>query len=96
MKRLVFSNAAIADIHAIAAYTVENWGIDQSDRYIRNIRDACQNLASGVWQGRKVDLLPRYLKYLVGSHMIYLRDEGQRMKVVRILHGSMDAPKHLK
>ena len=97
MKKLYLLPSALADIDAIWVYTAEQWGIQQAERYVDDIFDACEALAAGVKQGRKFEPRAGYFRYAVGSHAIfYLRDEGQRMKVVRILHGSMDAPKHLK
>jgi len=95
MKSLVFSPAAQADMEVIWDYTVEHWGFDQANRYTDDIRDACHGLASGHRQGRPVDVRPGYLKYLVGSHVVYFRDHCDRLEVVRILHGRMDVERHL-
>jgi len=95
MKKLVFSPAAIADIHKIWNYTAERWGMDQADQYTDTIQDACYALTKGIRTGRKVDIRAGYLKYLVGSHMIYYKQELSRINVVRILHGQMDIEIHL-
>ncbi|MDR1227443.1 MAG: type II toxin-antitoxin system RelE/ParE family toxin [Azoarcus sp.] len=95
MKSLVFSPAARVDVDVIWDYTVEHWGADQADRYMDDIRDACHGLASDRRQGRPVDVRPGYLKYLAGSHVVYFRDHGDRLEVVRILHGRMDVDRHL-
>ena len=94
MKSLVFSPAAQADMEGIWDYTAGRWGPAQADRYTDDIRDACNALASGRRQGRPADVRPGYLKYLTGSHAIYFRDHGDRLEVVRILHGRMDVDRH--
>jgi len=42
-----------------------------------------------------VDVRDNYLKYLVGSHIIYFRNHHDCLNIVRILHGQMDAELHL-
>lgn len=95
MKSLVLSPAAEADIDEIWDYSAENWGVVQADHYTDEIRDACYALAAGRMQGRIVDVRPGYLKFPAGSHMIYFRERGDRLEVVRILHGKQDTERHL-
>jgi toxin ParE1/3/4 len=95
MKSLVFSPAAQADMEGIWDYTFEYWGLAQADRYTDGIRDACHALASGHRQGRPVDVRLGYLKYLAGPHVVYFRDHGNQLEIVRILHGKMDVDRHL-
>lgn len=95
MKALVFSPASEADIDGIWDYSADNWGPDQADRYTDEIRDACRNLVSGRKRGREVDVRPGYLKCLTGSHVIFFRDRGGHLEIVRILHGKMDVGRHL-
>ena len=47
MKALVFSPQAQADIEAIWDYSAANWGLDQADRYTKDIRASCTALAIG-------------------------------------------------
>ncbi len=95
MKALAFSRVAEADIDGIWDYSAENWGVDQAEQYTRDIRDACRALASGRKRGRAVEVRAGYLKCPCGSHVIYYRDRGDRLEIVRVLHGSQDAGRHL-
>ena len=95
MKALAFSPAAEADIDAIWDYSADNWGPDQADRYTDEIRDACQALATGDTRGRPADVRPGYGKLSTGSHMIYFRDHGGRLEIIRVLHGRQDVERHL-
>lgn len=95
MKALAFSPAAVADLEHIWNHSAEYWGPDQADRYTDEIRDACLELASGVKQGRPVDVRSGYLKYATGTHMIYFRDHGDRLDVIRILHQRQDVSRNL-
>jgi len=96
MKALAFTPMAIADIEAIWDYSADTWGPDQADRYTDEIRDACHALAAGRKTGRLVDIRPGYLKYTTGSHVIYVKDQMDRLEVIRILHGRQDVERHLQ
>jgi len=95
VKALAFSPAAETDIDGIWNYSADNWGPEQADRYTDEIRDACEALAVGRRNGRTLDVRPGYLKLSTGSHMIYFRDSGDRLEIIRILHGSQDVERHL-
>jgi len=92
---LTFSPAAVADIGAIWDYTAETWGMDQADRYVDDIRAACVALMGRERAGRKVDVRDGYLKYPVGRHLIFYRQDGSGIVVMRVLHQSMDVDRHL-
>lgn len=83
MKPLAFSPAAEADIDGMWDYSAKTWGPDQADRYTDEIRDACLALAHDRKQGRPVDVRPGYLRLSTGSHVIYYRDRGDRLDVIR-------------
>lgn len=95
MKGLSFTPRAEADIDAIWEYSSENWGLDQAVRYIREIRDTCHALALGRKRGRAKTVRRGYLSYPCGSHIIWFRDRGDRLEVIRVLHGAQDAERHL-
>lgn len=95
MKRLLFLPAAITDIDGIWDYSAETWGPDQADRYTDEIRAACDDLAAARKSGRPADVRPGSLKYATGSHVIYFRDQGDRIEIIRILHGRQDVDRHL-
>lgn len=95
MKPLAFSPAAEADIDGIWDYSAETWGPDQADRYTDEIHSACLALANDRRQGRPVDVHPGYLRLPTGSHVIYYRDRGDRLDIIRVLHNRMDANRHL-
>lgn len=92
---LTFSPAAAADIGSIWDYTAETWGVGQADRYVDDIRDTCVALAGGERVGRRVDVLDGYMKYPVGRHLIFFRQDRQGIVVIRVLHQSMDVERHL-
>lgn len=95
MKAVAFSPMAEADIDSIWDYSAARWGPDQADSYTDAIRDACQALAGGERQGRTVDIRADYLKYAVGTHMVYFRDQADRLEIIRILHQRQDVTRNL-
>lgn len=95
MKALRFSPAAISDISAIWEYTAQQWGPDQADHYVDDIRDLCLALAAGHKTGRPLDLRPGYRQHPVASHLVFYRETGDQLHVIRILHNRMDFARHL-
>ncbi|UFS65732.1 type II toxin-antitoxin system RelE/ParE family toxin [Paracoccus denitrificans] len=95
MKALAFTVAATVDLEEICNYTEGEWGLAQARRYAEELRDTCHALASGERRGRKVDVRPGYMKCRSGSHIIFFRDLGDTLEIVRILHGAQDVERHL-
>jgi toxin ParE1/3/4 len=83
------------DLDAIWDYSFARWGLDQAERYTRDLRDMCRALASGRRKGRVSSVLPGLSKIRCGSHIIYYRDMPDRLDVIRILHSAQDAERHL-
>jgi toxin ParE1/3/4 len=92
------SPAAQVDLGRIWDYTARNWGMEQAERYILGIRDACAALAEGTRPGRAIDdIRPGYWKLPVQSHVLFYRVTGSRMiEVMRILHQKMDVTARLQ
>lgn len=95
MKALLFSPAAEGDLDDIWDYSAVHWGPGQADRYTDEIHDACYGLATGRRIGMPVEVRPGTLKLNTGLHSIYFRDEGDRIIIIRILHGRQDRLRHL-
>lgn len=71
------------------------WSLEQANSYVNDVIDAFEGLRDGSKRGRFTDIRPGYLKYAVGSHVIYFREHANMLLVVRILHGRMDVGRHL-
>lgn len=83
------------DLRKIWRYTAENWSVEQAESYQDQLYAAFEGLAEGIKKGRASTAKAGYLKYLCGAHMIYFRDRGDWLQIVRILHGAQDADKRL-
>lgn len=86
---------AEADLEEIWVYTLNEWSLEQANSYINNVIDAFEGLRDGSKRGRTTDIRSGYLKYAVGSHVIYFWEDANSLIVVRILHGRMDVGRYL-
>lgn len=78
---------AEADLEDIWVYTFREWSVEQADSYINDVIDAFEGLTDGSKRGRSTDVRPGYLKYAVGSHVIYFREQEDTLLVVHICTG---------
>ena len=96
MKSFVLSPAAEIDLDEIWDYSIENWGERQAERYIRMIQDTIVGLTDGTQLSHSADLVrANYRKVLVGSHVLFFKEDQQVVDVIRILHQRMDPSSHL-
>ena len=87
---------AYADLDDIWDYTVETWGFDQAERYVRSLSAAFDTLAESPDLGRIYkDVYENLRVYPSGSHLIFYFASANGIDVVRILHKRMDIQSHL-
>ena len=95
-KRLHLSGPARRDIAGIAAYTERQWGAAQKRTYLIQLRNAVKTLQVTPEIGSSREDIDQGLRaHLVGSHTIFYRINADVLFVVRVLHQSMDAMRHL-
>lgn len=97
MSEYRLSPRAEADLAEIWDDTAARWGVEQADRYVREIAAACADLAAGRRQGRSMeDVRLGYLRFKVASQLLlYQRSNARLIEVVRLLHQRMDLARHL-
>ena len=71
-----------------------NWSLGQADSYNHDLVAAFGALPSGAWRRIMVEVRWGYRKHPFGSHMIYFRDNGDRVEIVRILYNKQDPERH--
>lgn len=87
---------AIADLEGIWEYTVDTWGEEQAERYVRLINESFREIADNPSLGRPCDAIRNgYRKRGVSRHVIFYRTIDGGVDVVRILHERMDVDRHL-
>ena len=84
------------DLKSIARYTQKAWGIGQHNKYLAQLDRRFVLLADSPNVGRSCDgVRLGYRKYHEGRHLIFYMLIPEGIKVVCILHDSMDAERHL-
>jgi toxin ParE1/3/4 len=90
MKLFVVSADAQADIDLIAAHTTDNWGWQQTDRYLGQLEDSFQLLAENPGMGRPCVAISAGLRrHEVGKHVVFYRMKPGGIRIVRVLHQQM-------
>ncbi len=92
----LFRPKAKTDVEDIWSYTLETWGIDQADQYVKNLIDTCSSLAKNPDMGVARDELRNGLHvHPSGKHLIFYLKIKNDIDIVRILHERMDCNLHL-
>ncbi len=90
------STEADRDLDEIFDYTTHEFGIDQAVKYISAFDDVFENLIKNPQFGRDRNEIRGGLKSVIKeNHVVFYRILKDRVRIVRILHGSRDLPKFL-
>ena len=83
---------AEADLREIARYTRRQWGEAQSRQYARTLATCFQNIVDGEIVRRSFsNRFPELLAARCEHHFIfYLYPEGQKPRIIAVLHERMD------
>ena len=93
---LILSPSAIRDLQEISDYTLHTWGAEQEDRYLKGLWAKLAEIQSNPESFRlREDLAKGCRSVRHEKHVIFFSIKGQRLQVIRILHGAMDFNRHL-
>jgi len=96
MKPCVFAPLAEADLAEIWRFSVDQWGEQQADDYIRALVAAAESIAAHSERGSSCDhIRPGYRKLAAGTHVLFYRVAAERIEIIRVLHQRMDWGKRL-
>lgn len=85
------SDAADQDISKIFDYTEEEFGFDQAVAYVSELEDLFNLLIENPEIGRSRNEIRTNLRSLKKlSHIVFYRNLKDRIRIVRVLHGSKD------
>lgn len=91
MKDIVYRPEADADLENIWDYTLREWGLDQALKYDADLIGRIERLARGHTPSRPADdVAPGLRRALAGEHVVFFREDAERVTVVRVLHQRMD------
>jgi toxin ParE1/3/4 len=97
MRRLAFTPRARRDIEEIWEYSVEQFGVDKAETYLRDIQRAAMTVTEDPRRGLGCDeIRSGYRKFSVGSHILFFKASATRVVIVRILHRRMDFSRRLR
>jgi toxin ParE1/3/4 len=90
-----FSNRALADLDAIAAYTIRTWGEAQAARYLDRLEAMSRCLVDLPGRGRRCEhIRPGLWRIEEGRHVLFFRRQGDDILICRILHERMLPERH--
>ena len=88
---------ADSDLQEIWEYTENRWGVEQADNYLQTLERRMAYLARYPNRGKRRKELPGSpLNYHEEKHVIFYRPLKTGIEIIRILHDSMDFPRHLE
>jgi toxin ParE1/3/4 len=91
------SRLALADLKSVGRYTVQQWGLEQAERYLDDLGSVLTLLAASPALGRACNQIRKgYRRMEHGRHVIFyrVRPRGAGIDVIRILHERMLPRKH--
>jgi toxin ParE1/3/4 len=96
LPRFELSRAAVADLNAIAEYTADRWGKEQTRVYLDALQARLTQLAYQPLIGRKRDeLATGLLCFPFESHVVFYCATDFGIAVVRVLHERQDPFRHI-
>ncbi|MCL5427196.1 MAG: type II toxin-antitoxin system RelE/ParE family toxin [Gammaproteobacteria bacterium] len=97
MQPFTLTIAAKTDLREIALFTQRRWGKEQRNVYLTQFDSSFWLLAETPDIGKSCDeIRQNYCKFPQGSHVIfYQQTESHKIRIVRILHKSMDVTSSL-
>ncbi|QQV03479.1 MULTISPECIES: type II toxin-antitoxin system RelE/ParE family toxin [Chryseobacterium] len=94
-KFYILSETADKDLEDIFDYTFEDFGFNQAEKYLLEIEEIFQNLILNPQLGKKRSEIKQDLySFPKDNHIIFYRILDNHIRIVRVLHGSRDVPKH--
>lgn len=82
---------ALADLDAIADYTIDSWGVAQMVEYLQTLNNRFAWLAENPLAGHdRRDIHPDYRSFPQGSHIIFYLTSDESIDIIGIPHKSMD------
>ena len=90
MRKVRFSRSAKDDLHAIGVYTIQRWGLTQASRYLAELHETANRIATHANMGHACDWIrPGLRRFEKGSHILFYRRLEDGIFILRILHKSM-------
>lgn len=96
MTKIEFTRDAERDLINIFLYGIENFGPALAEQYLETINAKIEMVAHPPDFGADYSFVINGVRrYEVASHAVYYRSTQSGLLVLRVLHGRMDAGRHL-
>lgn len=97
MPKFQLSRSAESDIALIADYTIYKFGISQARKYRNGLLEVFGRLAVNPGLGRPfvVQGQTGLKRFRYESHVVFYKETGTGILIVRVLSGLMDFKRHL-
>lgn len=96
MAAYKLSSKADGDLAGIFEYTILNFGLEQAKAYLLGLHEHFSALAEHPMQGRSAHEFAPNLRHLeYQSHIVFYVPKKPGVRIVRVLHQSMDIKRHL-
>lgn len=84
------------DIDGIWDHSAERWGVDQAETYIAGLQETISSIASWPEMGETYEhVRTGYRCFGYARHLIFYRNTGETIEIMRVLHERMDIEGHL-
>lgn len=91
--RIELRPRALEDLEEIYQFSLEHWGRERAESYMRSIDEGLRQLLDHPRLGQcRDEVVPGILAFRVLSHVIFYRYDQDRIGVIRVLHQAMDLP----
>lgn len=91
MKKVILSPKAKSDLSNIWDYSLDTWGAEQAETYLRTLWTKLNECAENPELAANAAMVRKdYRKMIVASHVIYFKEIEYGIDVIRILHQRMD------
>lgn len=96
MHSIVQSSQAEQDLIDIWVYTAEEWSLAQADSYLEELVSGMDRLREHPMIGTsRDDLRKDYRALTVSQHLVFYKVSEDEVQIIRVLHKSVDSPRHL-
>ena len=97
INKYTLSKKAKKDLEEIFDYTVETYNLKKAFTYITEIKITISNLLFIPSLGKeRLEIKKGLFSISKNEHIIFYRILKNKIRIVRILHGSSDLPKYFK
>ena len=96
MYKVHKSTKAEEDLTGIWMYSLQEWSIEQADKYVDELNAGFARLETNPKLGKsRDDLRPGYFSLVLNEHIAYYIISQCVVRIARVLHSQMDPDRHL-